>query len=586
MPSSLPAGITVATATFGKRYGALGTQAVIKAKVSFDRTLVWAATGDVLDNFPDPIESGVGGFLSFPFPHTDQDGFEDGAGNSITDFAGVIEASIYYNDKLYVTVKKPFQIATGVETFDIDLVPNGSITLPVEAPSPKVTSVVGQTGIVTAEQLVDAFVDAGFVPGDKVLNEAEDDFTEPAKSVLHATSAAVASAQIRDDRNSRVRSRRRLAWWFASLANREAAVANVWVCGDSNGEASGATYRWLDLMAAGLVSAYPTSGVTTYGRYFPARHENTGTPSPWLFKHGANLAGADTAVFDTSGNYGFGGRSVTLPKLHSDSSTQWMELSVTGMPATGAFCHVLVPTGAGSGGIQIYRGDDFSSLQATFTPSATVGEGASALVSLTASPQTIRVIAQSTGTAAKVNGLFVRPVVASKGINVIDASHAGWSAATYAQKQVTERTTLAYLSNLASYIVPDLVILPLTINSALLNQSAASMVAGLTTIMDSIRSATAVSGKVSFLIVTHVDSGYTPSGAGEVWANYVNAAIALADADTHGPGGTSAVDVLCLGDFLWDPKVDNTFGLFAGDKVHFTESGHRSVADAILRKVS
>lgn len=190
MPSSLPAGITVATATFGKRYGALGTQAVIKAKVSFDRTLVWAATGDILDDFPDPIESGVGGFLSFPFPHTDQEGFEDGSGNTITDFAGVIEAQVFYNTKLYATVKKPFQIATGVTSFDIDLVPNGSITLPVEAPSPKVTSVIGETGEVTAEQLVAAFNAAGYVPGDKVLNEAEDDFTEPAKSLLSATNAA------------------------------------------------------------------------------------------------------------------------------------------------------------------------------------------------------------------------------------------------------------------------------------------------------------------------------------------------------------------------------------------------------------
>ena len=441
--------------------------------------------------------------------------------------------------------------------------------------------------VADAEAARDQAVDISNIStSDDVMAAVAADTGSDFYAVQTATSAAAATVQIRDDRNSRVRSRRRLAWWFASLANREAAVSNVWVCGDSNGEASGAAYRWLDLMAAGLVSAYPTSGVTTYGRYFPVRHENTGNATPWLFKHGANLAGADTAVFDTSGNYGFGGRSVTLPKLHSDASTQWMELSVAGMPASGAFCHVLAPAGAGSGGIQIYRGDDFSSLQTTFTPSATVGEAASALVSLTASPQTIRVIAQSTGTAAKVNGLFVRPVVASKGINVIDASHAGWSAATYAQKQVTERTTLAYLANLASYIAPDLVILPLTINSALLNQSAASMVAGLTTIMDSIRSASAVAGKVSFLIVTHVDSGYIPTGAGEAWVNYVNAAIALADADTHGPGGTSAVDVLCLGDFFWDPAVDNTFGLFAGDKVHFTESGHRSVAEAILRKVA
>lgn len=389
---------------------------------------------------------------------------------------------------------------------------------------------------------------------------------------------AALSASIVGARNSRARVRHRLAWWFAALAKRDSACATVWVCGDSNGEAAGSPTRWLDLMATGLVSKYPTTGVTGYGRYYPARHENTGTPSPWTYKAGDGTVAADTRAFDTTGNHGFGGRSVALPKLSSGGLIQWMEMSVS----TPGYVSVMVPTGEGSGAVQVFLGEQLSTASLTFTPGATEGEGSSNAIVPTADPQVIRVAAQASNTPIKVNGLLVRPTVSNKGINVIDASHAGWSAATYAAKQVTERPTLAYLAGMSSALMPDLVILPLTINSYVLGESPESMTAGLTAIMDAIRNAT-VGGRVSFLIVAQVD----PGTAARDWSAYADAAEALADADTHGPGGSSAVEVLRLDDYMVAPAVDNNYGLMAADKIHWTDpAGHRLMADLVLDKIA
>lgn len=154
--ATLPDGITKCTVTFGKRYAVLGTEATINATVQLDRPLVWAATGDMLDEWPEPVASGAGGFLTFSFPHTDQAGFLDVSGNAITDFAGVLRAVVSYAGKDHVVVTKPFQIPTGVDNLDLDLVPGGSITLPVVAPQPKVTSVAGLTNAVTSEDLAGA----------------------------------------------------------------------------------------------------------------------------------------------------------------------------------------------------------------------------------------------------------------------------------------------------------------------------------------------------------------------------------------------------------------------------------------------
>lgn len=145
---TLPAGITTATVTYGKRMGVLGTEATFEATVQADRPLVWAATGDTIDEFPDPTVSTAGGFLSFQFPHTDQPGFVDEAGNEVVGWAGIVKVRVRYGGMLAETITKPFQVPVGQTVVDLDLVPSGSIRPAVTAPVQVVTSVNGQTGAV------------------------------------------------------------------------------------------------------------------------------------------------------------------------------------------------------------------------------------------------------------------------------------------------------------------------------------------------------------------------------------------------------------------------------------------------------
>lgn len=154
---ALPAGINTVSCTFGKRFGALGTQATIEGTVALLDTVRWTATGDVLDTYPEPFVSGAGGYAQLVLPYCDQDGFTDGAGNTVSRITLLITADVLYAGRKKLTVTKPFQITSDmVGPIDIDLIDSGDIVLAVTAPEPKVTSVVGQVNAVTSEQIVEA----------------------------------------------------------------------------------------------------------------------------------------------------------------------------------------------------------------------------------------------------------------------------------------------------------------------------------------------------------------------------------------------------------------------------------------------
>lgn len=152
---TLPAGITKATVTFGRALGVLGSEAVITATVALDRPIIWAATGETLYVYPDPVPQGAGGFISFAFPHVDQSGFIDEAGNAVTNFAGILKAKVVFGGKTAYDITKPFQVFVGQSTIDLDMVPGGSIVPGVTAPSAQVLSVAGETGVISTEHLAD-----------------------------------------------------------------------------------------------------------------------------------------------------------------------------------------------------------------------------------------------------------------------------------------------------------------------------------------------------------------------------------------------------------------------------------------------
>lgn len=189
----LPAGITTATVTFGKAHGVLGTEATITGTVALDRPIVWAATGDMLYTYGDPVSSGPGNFLSFQFPHVDQPGFVDEGGNAVTNFAGILKARVTFG-KQYFDINKSFQVFAGQSSIDLDLVPGGSIVPGVTAPSAAVLSVAGETGVVDAEHLKNAIGAMSVTELETVLPAK---MTNPADPVGGALSASIA-AQLGD----------------------------------------------------------------------------------------------------------------------------------------------------------------------------------------------------------------------------------------------------------------------------------------------------------------------------------------------------------------------------------------------------
>jgi hypothetical protein len=177
---TLPAGISTCLVTFGKALDALANQATIKGTVELDRSVVWAATGDGFYTRPAPVESSSGGWLEFAAPHVDQDGFRTPAGTAITDFAYILKAEITFSGTAAYTVEKPFQVKVGQTSIDLDLVPGGTITQPVEAPVARVTSVAGRVNEVTVEDLAEAL-------------SAEPTFLEPVVAAVVASPELAAS---------------------------------------------------------------------------------------------------------------------------------------------------------------------------------------------------------------------------------------------------------------------------------------------------------------------------------------------------------------------------------------------------------
>ena len=359
---------------------------------------------------------------------------------------------------------------------------------------------------------------------------------------------------------------RRGGAYINALASRESSRFVAWFLGDSNLEGSGLSTRWFNLFGSLFTSAFPTSGVTGWGKYIPVRYENSGKPSPWTFSKPAEI------TFDTTGQYGFGGRSVTMPKFAIDASTITMTTTVD----QGGYGQVLHPTGAGGGGYEVRVNGVLA--QTAPTPSSTPGEGGSNNFNLVAG-DIVEIRAQSSGIPAKINGLLIVPSTPAKGITLIEAGHAGWSAVDYVAAQVTSRPTLGYLGSLGSQLNPDLVVIPLSINDYSQKRTPAQYKAALLALIAAVR--TGVNGvNTTFVLVSHVDSGQV-AGPAAPWEEYVAVARSIAAEDVA-LGGQSGVIHMDLGDYMIDPAISNAYGYFTTDKVHFTTAGNWAVARAFM----
>lgn len=158
---ALPPGVTTCVVTFGSPASGFGGEDVSTTlTITPSHSVYHAATGAPLLAFTLRAEAGEGLPGSVTLPHTDQAGFLDAAGNAFSNWAYTAEGS-WRSGGNSIAFKKNFQLPTGQTVIDLDLVPNGTIDLPVTAPTATVTSFLGKTGPIEEEDLADLELGGG-----------------------------------------------------------------------------------------------------------------------------------------------------------------------------------------------------------------------------------------------------------------------------------------------------------------------------------------------------------------------------------------------------------------------------------------
>ncbi|ALV43106.1 hypothetical protein AU252_19700 [Pseudarthrobacter sulfonivorans] len=148
-----PPGMQLATVAFGIPLTATGKDVVTKVTVKPTSRVIWAATGQPLPEFSDSFTAEAGQLGQFQVPFIDQPGFIDSTGAAVTDFAFQISASWEFGNERPIDWSKNLKPLLGQSgPIDLDLVPDGPVSIPVTAPSAAVLGFGGRTGFVTLQE--------------------------------------------------------------------------------------------------------------------------------------------------------------------------------------------------------------------------------------------------------------------------------------------------------------------------------------------------------------------------------------------------------------------------------------------------
>lgn len=152
MTNQLPEGITTALVHMDAPLSFIGGPGRLHVTITPSVPLVWAATGTPIADFIDTIYTDPGVDLEVDLPHTDQDGFLDGAGNSFKNWSYRVKVKYEKDGQKRNFPDRDFQIPSGQLAVDLALIPAGVAASPVVAPILTVTSLNGRTGPVNLTQ--------------------------------------------------------------------------------------------------------------------------------------------------------------------------------------------------------------------------------------------------------------------------------------------------------------------------------------------------------------------------------------------------------------------------------------------------
>lgn len=148
-----PAGMLLNTIAFGIPMTATGKDIVTTVTVKPTARVIWAATGQPLPEFSDSFTAEAGKLGQFQVPAIDQPGFIDSTGATVTGWAYQITASWSFGNERPITWSKnlkPLMAQSGI--IDLDLVPDGPVSIPVTAPTAAVLGFGGRTGFITLQE--------------------------------------------------------------------------------------------------------------------------------------------------------------------------------------------------------------------------------------------------------------------------------------------------------------------------------------------------------------------------------------------------------------------------------------------------
>lgn len=400
------------------------------------------------------------------------------------------------------------------------------------------------------------------------------------KSELSAASVQAAEGAVFTQRGQDLITRARgqaLAPWFARVSKRavDTLPMCIWVMSHSIGEGSGASARsrrWLDRLVADAPTAFPVANVTEAALYYPAHYYSSAVASAWTYDYYTGSTPVPPVYVDNI--YGWGGRSVKLASRGRMTIDPALLVGKT-------HARVFYPGGTSKAAITAYVNGASASTRTVET-----AEGEYFFdVALGGTATSFDLRHVNVSNDMHVNGVILYNDNYTKGVTVIDASHAGWSTRDYLLNQVTNRTTLAQLANKKGQFVPALCIIGLLANDYGQNVPPSEAKANLQGLIASVRSSPAVAvAPPSFLIL--IDTETDPAGTQSyAWSEYVRVAYEVAAEDTGGPGGSSSVAALDLGVTFPSPTVAQTLSIMSSDLVHPLDGGHQMIEDRILSAI-
>jgi hypothetical protein len=498
-------------------------------------------------NFMEEIASTEGVAGQFVLPHTDQDGFQDEAGNAYKNW--YYTATIQYQtDRATLPAKtKTFQLTSGQTVVDLDLLPTGVPAMPYTAPVAGVTSVNGQTGSVLVEGATDAAVAEQVTSGPETV------------AALSATIGTAVAPKL--DRSKlgweaiQTQNYKALQPWFAALGNRDTTPAKVIWLGDSVTEGLGAsarpgTKRYIDKVLSRLRTKYPTTGIGAGGGlgYYPTQYAG-GTALSAVTYGGTTTAdltasglGLRSRILDSTDDYvqwTVTGTSVDL-LYQKKSATAVLGWSVDGGAVTN-----LETMGSG--------GADTGSLRITLGASGS---------------HTVRV-AYVSGAPVQPEGVYVFDGDETKGIHIYEAGHHSYEASHF-----IPAGNDSPIIRMAS-INANLLVIALGENEFLHNKTSASLRANLVSIVTKLKSYTNPDPAIMFVI--NMEAKYaTPL---EPWANYVTA--------IYGAASDTAAAVVDMS--LRMPTIGSAealaLGLY-GDDYHLNDKGNAMFTEPLVEALS